>query len=404
MITREEAAHLKEQLLQLLAEDAANTERLLERLDAITRESGIGAHAALLLILTQLAFDEDKARAHWESILAHRHALSLSLGRDAGLRVAVLDYFTNINRRLASPTLIDLEIEEQGTGGDRDALTGLAGQRAFHVALQGELRRARRYAHPLAVALFDLDGFGEANARVGRLVADRLLRETAMLLGNKIRDIDLACRPGEDELAILLPQTDRNGAFLVAERFRREVEIHFSRREAGGQPAGLTVSGGVAAYPEDGPDAEPLLAHAARALYQAKSSGKNVVLVHSPERRRFLRFDLHTRRCEIEVLAPRDSGPGRVHNLSRSGLLFASPEPIEVGEDVEIRFMSGGGEDAPHRVQTVRGRVVRLEEVPSGEGDRFEVGVAFDLGAGSGEQDLLDFLESASPQPPNRGV
>lgn len=399
MITREEAAHLKEQLLQLLAEDARNSERLLERLDAISKESGIGAHAALLLILTQLAFDEAQAREHWESILAHRHALSLALGRDAGLRVGVLDYFVNVNRRLASPTLIDVEMAEPAARDDVDALTGLSGDRAFRVALQGELRRARRYGHALAVAIFDVDAFGEANARVGRLVADRLLREAAMLLGNKIRDIDLASRPGEDELAILLPQTDRNGAFLVAERFRREFETHFLRREAGGQPAGLTVSGGVAAYPDDGADAETLLARAAQALYQAKSSGKNVVLVHSPERRRFLRFDLHTRRCEIEVLAPKDAGPGRVRNLSGNGLLFASPEPIEVGEEVEIRMESGGG-DTPTRVQTIRGRVVRLEEVPSGEDDRFEVGVAFDLDTGSGEQDFLEFLEHAVPQPP----
>jgi len=198
---------------------------------------------------------------------------------------------------------------------------------------------------------------------------------------------------------VLLPQTDRNGAFLVAERFRREVETHFRRREAGGRPAELTVSGGVAAYPDDGMDAEGLIARAAQALYQAKGSGKNSVLVHSPERRRFLRFDLHTRPCEIEVLAPRDAGPGSMRNLSRNGLLFASPEPLEVGEDVEIRLEGGGGV-APVRALTIRGRVVRLEEVPSGESDRFEVGVAFDLDAGRGEQDLLEFLEHAGPAGP----
>lgn len=401
MITREETTHLKEQLLQLLVEDTRNTERLLERLDAISKESGVGAHAALLLILTQLAFDEDEAREHWESILAQRHTLSLTLGRDAGLRVAVLDYFMNVNRRLVNPSLIDVEIEEAAPHAEGDALTGLAGDRAFRIALQNELRRARRYGHVLAIAVFDLDGFGDANARFGRLVADRLLREAAMILGNKIRDIDLASRPGEDELAILLPQTDRNGAFLVAERFRRELETHFRRREAAGHPVGLTVSGGVASYPDDGQDAEMLLARAAQALYQAKSSGKNVVLVHSPERRKFLRFDLHTRLCEIEVLAPRDAGAGRVRNLSRNGLLFASPEPLEVGEDVEIRLETGE-RGAPRRVQAVRGRVVRLEEVASGENDKFEVGVAFDLDAAGSEQDLLEFLEHAGPERPAR--
>jgi diguanylate cyclase (GGDEF)-like protein len=403
VITREEAAQLKEQLLQLLAEDTRNTERLLGRLDAIAKESGIGAHAALILILTQLAFDEADARAHWDGIVAHRHALSLALGRDTGLRVAVLDYFMNVNRRLISPTLIDVAMEEAPTRTDADPLTGLAGDRAFRVALQGELRRARRYGHAVGIALFDLDRFGEINARIDRLVADRLLREAAMLLSNKIRDIDLAARPGEDELAVLLPQTDRNGAFLVADRFRREIETHFRKREAGGKPADLTVSGGVAAYPEDGMDAEALIARAASALYQAKGSGKNAVLVHSPERRRFLRFDLETRRCEIEVLTPGDAGEGRVRNLSRNGLLFASPEPIEVGEDVEIRLESGG-RDGALRVLRLRGRVVRLEEAPPGEGERFDVGVAFDLDAGAGERELLEFLEQAGPERPAEPV
>jgi diguanylate cyclase (GGDEF)-like protein len=403
VITREEAAQLKEQLLALLAEDTRNTERLLARLDAISRESGIEAHAALILILTQLAFDEAEARLHWDGIVAHRHALSLALGRDTGLRVAVLDYFMNVNRRLISPTLIDVAMEEAPTRYDADPLTGLAGNRAFRVALQGELRRARRYGHAVGIAIFDLDRFGEVNARVDRLVADRLLREAAMLLGNKIRDIDLAARPGEDELAVLLPQTDRNGAFLVADRFRREIETHFRKREAGGKPADLTVSGGVAAYPEDGSDAESLVARAAQALYQAKGSGRNAVLVHSPERRRFLRFDLETRRCEIEVLTPGDAGEGRVRNLSRNGLLFASPEPIEVGEDVEIRLESGGRGGAL-RVLKLRGRVVRLEEAPSGENERFEVGIAFDLDAGRGEQDLLEFLEQAGPERPAEPV
>ena len=88
-----------------------------------------------------------------------------------------------------------------------------------------------------------------------------------------------------------------------------------------------------------------------------------------------------------------------MRNLSRNGLLFASPEPLEVGEDVEIRLESGE-RDAPKRVLIVRGRVVRLEEVPSGANDRFEVGVAFDLDEGNGEQDLLEFLEHAGPERP----
>ena len=398
MISRDEAERLKDQLLQLLVEDSHNTERLLSRLDAVSRESGLSAHAALLLILTQLAFEEEEARSHWEGILAHRHGLSLHLGRDAGLRVAVIDYFMNINRHLSQPTLIDLEMERAAAAG-ADAVTGLPGDRAFRTALQAELRRAKRYGHRVAVVLFDLDGFTAVNERAGTLLGDRLLREAAMLLGNKIRDIDLAARPGEDEFAMLLPQTDHNGAFLVAERFRREIESHFRKRELAGRPVDLTVSAGIASYPDDAPDVETLVARAAQALYQAKASGKNTVVVHTPERRRFLRFDLRSRRCEIEVLAPGDAGEVRARNLSRSGVLLASPEPLEVGEDVELRLESGDAAPS-RRTMALRGRVVRLEEVPSGEHDRFEIGIVFDLEGGRDEHDLLEFLEHAAPERP----
>ena len=394
-MNREEAGPRRDQLVQLLAEDTHNTERLAARLDVLARETGLDAHAALLLLLTQLPFDEDEAREHWEGILAQRHAMSLSLGRDVGLRVATLDYFMNVNRRLVQPALIDLALEPSTAVSGSDALTGLLRDRPFRAGVQSELRRARRYGHPVAVALFDLDAFAALNERVTPLVADRLLREAAMLLGNKIRDIDLAARPGEDELAVLLPETDRNGAYLVAERFRREVESHFSRRDAAGGKAALTVSGGIAAYPEDGTDAEGLLARAAQALYQAKAAGKNVVLLHTPERRRFLRFDLGTRRAEVEVVGARDLAGGQVRNTCGSGLLFTSPEPIDVGEGVEIRLEGGGG-PAPRRVLTLRGRVVRLEELPSAEDERFEVGVAFDPEGGPPEGDLLEFLEGAA--------
>jgi diguanylate cyclase (GGDEF)-like protein len=397
LITREEAARLKDQLLQLLAEDTHNSERLTSRLDALTRETGVGAHAALLLILTQLAFDETEAASHWDGILEHRHGLSLALGRDAGLRVAVLDYFVNVNRRLMQPNLIDVAMRRSSLATGADPVTGLSSDREFRSALSAEVRRAKRYEHRVSVALFDLDGFAAVNEAVGSIVGDRLLREAAIVLGGKIRDIDHASRPGDDEFSMLLPQTDRNGAFLVAERFRRELEAHFRKREAAGRPVGLTISGGVAAYPDDALDAESLMTQAAQALYQAKAAGKNVIVVHSPERRRFLRFDLRARRCEIEVLAPGDAGAARPRNLSRSGLLVASPEPLEVGEDVELRLESGASE-SPRRVMTVRGRVVRLEEVPSGENDRFEIGIAFDLEAGRGESELLEFLEVAGPE------
>jgi diguanylate cyclase (GGDEF)-like protein len=403
VISLEEADRLRDELLEVLAEDAHNTQRLLTRLDEITKESGISAYAALLLILTRLPFEEQDARRHWQAILEHHQLMTAALDRDAGIRVAVLDYFMNVNRRLTQPTLIDLKMLDSG-GGDpaSDRLTGLATNKAFHTAVQHELRRARRYRQKAAVVLFDIDDFAGINDRFGSLVADRLLREAGILLSNKIRDIDIAARPGEDELALLLPETGGDGALLVAERFRSEVEKFFGRREIGGSEVNLTLCAGAASYPEDAATPDTLLESAARALYQAKASGKNSVQLFRPERRRYIRFELEPGRFEVEVLSPPDHGAGRLRNLSRNGILFSSPEALHVGEEIEIRLVDGA-EGAAAKTIRMRCRVVRLEELPPAkkieveEGgvaeDIYEIGVAFDLDWGEGSDDLLNFLE-----------
>jgi diguanylate cyclase (GGDEF)-like protein len=400
VITREDAERLRDQLLRLLDEDAHNTERLLRRLDSLTRETGIGAHGALLLILTHLTFEEEAARREWEAILAHRDDLSRRLGRDVGVRVALLDHFLNVNRRLVEPTLVDLELAACG-GEDEgiDPRTGLIDDRRFRGVLQRELRRARRYGERAALVVVDLDRFRDTNERFGELVGDRLLREVAILLSNNVRDIDVAARTGEDEFVLLLPATDRNGGLLVAERFRREAESYFAGRESGGRPIELTVSAGVACFPDDAASPEAVLEHAAQALYQAKAGGRNAVAVYAPERRRYLRFELEPGRFEVEVLAPSERAIGEGRNLSRNGILFSSPEPLLVGEEIEIRLADAGPAPAG-RTLRVRGRVVRLEELPEPAadveaGDRFEVGVALALEWDEGTDDLLEFLERA---------
>lgn len=396
MIGREEAGRLRGELLEALREDAHNTERLLRRLDALTSESGVSAHAALLLILTRLAFDELEARRHWDAIVRHREETTSALGRDVGLRVAVLDYFVNVNRRLKQPTLIDLELlDEAGRATGVDPLTGLADERAFRGAVQAELRRAKRYGQDVAVVLFDLDDFRVVRERIGPLVADRLLREVAIILSNAIRDSDMASRPGEDEFALLLPLTDRSGAALVADRCRAGIESHFASRDSGGRPANMRASAGVAAYPSDAHTPDDLLARAAQALYEAKASGKNAVRMHTGERRRFFRFDLTPSLCEVEVVGGRAMPQASAANLGPGGVLLESPEPIEVGETVVLRLH---GESAG--TLRMQGRVVRLEEVPVRSKELegaaptpYEIGIAFLAAEGDAERSILEFLE-----------
>jgi diguanylate cyclase (GGDEF)-like protein len=393
-MTAESNETLREELLAILAEDPHNTARLCERLNSIGHETGLGAHTALLMILTRKSFPDDEAQLHWNMIVERQKEMTQALNRDVGVRVATLDYFVNVNRQLVQPSLIDFELLESSTrNATLDSLTGLASERTFRTSVSNELRRSRRYALDCAVVLFDLDEFSAINDQLGPLVGDRILREAAILLSNKVRDIDLVARCGGDELVLLLPETDRNGALLVADRCRAAIEAFFAAEVASRPATNLTISGGVAAYPGDSQTPEELLTCAAQALYQAKAAGRNLVELYQRERRSYLRFDLQPGLFEVEVLGAEPGRQSALLNVSSEGLLFTSPEAIEVGERIELRLLAGESHSA-----CLRGAVARLEALPEIDrpsADRFDVGVVFDTETASSRRELLEFLERA---------
>jgi diguanylate cyclase (GGDEF)-like protein len=383
----------REELLQALQEDAHNEERVLRRLDQIRSEEGIAATAALLLALTGMSFEETEARRHWEAILAHRRVLGGTLQRPIALRVAVLDYFLNLNRALTGPRLIDLAMSERTEpGASIDRVTGLPNASAFLAALQAETRRARRYDLGLSVLYLDLDDFRELNERHGELVGGIVLREVAILVQNKIRDIDIAARLAGEEFGVILPETERMGAFLVAERIRREIERHGLRRGVDGRPIRLTASVGVARYPEDATTADRLVERAEEALHLAKARGGNGVSVYYRERRQFIRFDLKSGpvRLEVAPAAARPEAPqaqGLARNISHGGLLFESAVPYAIGVDLSIVC-----EDERRGARlTLPARVVRVESIEERPGS-FEVGAAFLVEWEHQESAILEFL------------
>jgi len=158
-----------------------------------------------------------------------------------------------------------------------DELTGLANVRAFTAILDRELERGRRYDTPLGLVMLDIDDFKLVNDTYGHQQGDEVLAQVAGVLRNLSRDLDAPARYGGEEMAVVLPQTDVEGAMLLAERIREAVERLEVPRVRGGGTLGVTASFGVASVADAAVDRDNLIAAADAALYRAKRNGKNRV-------------------------------------------------------------------------------------------------------------------------------
>ena len=158
-----------------------------------------------------------------------------------------------------------------------DELTGLSNLRFFHDSLAGEIERSRRFNQPVALVMLDIDDFKAVNDTYGHQQGDIVLGKVARVLRELSRDIDEPARYGGEEMAVILPQTDLEGAELAAERMRHAIESLRIERLDGDEPLTVTASFGVASLPECAKDKDALIAEADAALYRAKRGGKNAV-------------------------------------------------------------------------------------------------------------------------------
>lgn len=162
-----------------------------------------------------------------------------------------------------------------------DGLTGLMNKRHFLKERVGLLiHDAEKLAERLAVLIFDIDHFKTYNDTNGHVAGDDVLRGVAELLRENLRPGDVACRYGGEEFVVAMPRTDARDGLAVAERIRKVIESHpFANRDA--QPLHcLSISGGVAVFPFDGNNGLDLIRNADEALYRAKSSGRNRILLY----------------------------------------------------------------------------------------------------------------------------
>jgi len=160
-----------------------------------------------------------------------------------------------------------------------DGLTDLFNYRYFNEQLVHELSRAKRHNLNVSVAMLDIDYFKHYNDTHGHPAGDRVLKTIAQLLRSNIRKIDVAARYGGEEFALILIETKKTSAAIVAKKLEKLIEDYpFTNEET--QPNGkITISMGIASYPEDTQDPEKLVTIADKRLYKAKAQGRNRVVL-----------------------------------------------------------------------------------------------------------------------------
>jgi diguanylate cyclase (GGDEF)-like protein len=173
-----------------------------------------------------------------------------------------------------------------------DALTSLYNYRTLRDSLRREVERASRFGHRLCVLALDLDRFKEVNDSYGHTAGDIVLVEFARRVRSVIREVDLAFRSGGEEFVVLLPETDALGGIIVAERLNAAIrdapvcvppKLPAARGNTTTRGIPVTVSIGIAVYPEHGPTGAAVLEVADDALYGAKAAGRDTYCLAEPD-------------------------------------------------------------------------------------------------------------------------
>jgi diguanylate cyclase (GGDEF)-like protein len=261
----------EESFLELLAETLENLERTA-RAQFLQR---------FFKTMAQLDLSDSASLEFWERILRRRRELSENLEKVVSLRTAIIEVLAS-STHLRVPVLMEYdELKKLQINAATDPLTGLYNRRLFEDHFERELNRSMRYNQHLAVVMLDLHQFKEVNDRLGHAHGDMLLRTVAATLRKSLRTSDYAFRIGGDEFALLLVQSDREQATILANRVRANFAAATQSLQ---MPAALGLDYGLAVYPEDGEQKEILLRIADEHLYEMKDTQRQpgAVASHLP--------------------------------------------------------------------------------------------------------------------------
>jgi diguanylate cyclase (GGDEF)-like protein len=298
-------------IVEAMAGDVVATEQTRRLLDRLQSEKKDSFYSDVLNYLTSERFPENQATTMWTDIMNHKFFMSERLGRNVGIRVAAIDYLVNVRKLIHAPRIIKSSDYRQTVKLARtDPLTGLYNRRYFIEQSNRILEAANRLKAPVTLMMTDLDHFKQFNDKHGHQAGDLVLQEVSRLVRGCVRNSDVVARYGGDEMALLLPKAAKSDAVPVAEKIRQQIEENCHEM-------GITISIGLAQYPQDAGTRDDLIAAADDVLYRSKEFGGNKVCFYHPISFRFTAASALPQVQQVSVVGDFNNWGKRAHALNR---------------------------------------------------------------------------------------
>ncbi len=235
-------------------------------------------HRDIIFALIQIRLPEAEAERDWKEILKHKFLMSEKLGRNIGIHVATLDYYTNIKKRIVHPKIIDArEYVDTANRALTDDLTKAYSRQFFDQELRRNFTAAKTYGSVFALIMLDLDHFKIYNDLNGHIKGDLALIETVRVLHAVCSTEDTVARYGGEEFSIILPSQRLDIALRTAENIRSAIFDYRFVNESLLPSGRLSASLGVTAFRPDMTAPSEMVEEADVALYRAKNAGRNSI-------------------------------------------------------------------------------------------------------------------------------
>ncbi len=340
-------------------------------------------------LIPEVIMDKLKGIKDWDTILEHQKLLSENLHREISLQTAILDYILSSGLRLSKGSGLEVPTSKKVLYTSIiDPLTGLYNERHFQTITEAELKRAKHFNTTLTIIFLDIDNFGIYTGLYGHETSSISLKQMAFIIRKSCRQEDLLFRLRKNRFLLLLLNISREGARRVAERVRKNVHDTRFRGEEKIPSKKLTVSGGMAIYPDDGKNSHTLITAAEEALSTAKESGRNRILEYSAKRRKAPRIKLLVD-AKYRIEGRKDIKPQLVsiQNLSESGALVLGKSDLPLGNNISLGFKLPSGQSIKATGETVR--ISRRESI-----NEVSVAIKFNTMAAKEATNLKEFIRS----------